>query len=311
MTTIATRSKSTLSGCTIKNAFFIAIICMFTIHSNLIAETPNCNIDNNIDATYNDTREYYTCPATASALSCHTSCTSASCTIVGLSLVSGTLGFCSCDSCESGYYRDSATTNSWDVTYTQFCGSQPTFYTCTQCPSGNYSNGGTVTQCTPCQANTYGGGGDSSSCKKCPANANCCDGQSGCSGFTCNEGYEQDGDHCVAKCPDNSTRNNAGNCICDTGYYGNSAKCKSCPENATCAGGTDFKCNADFYKNNSQCEKCPTRDDVFTDLEKNKAQYKSNADATSITDCYLPSGTYYNDKGKFTLSNMCPYKQQN
>ncbi|MFQ6739532.1 MAG: hypothetical protein ACLRFJ_02605 [Alphaproteobacteria bacterium] len=248
---------------TIKNAFFIAIICMFTIHSNSIAADPTCTV------TTGSSRKtgtgYYACEANSSALSCQTSCTSASCTIATISgsqMTTVTFGFCSCNSCQPGYYRTPTPGSVWNGTPQQYCGSQPTFYTCTPCSCGTYGGGETATSCTAkCPQGTYGGGGaDVSSCNECPKNATCAG--TGLCTFTCNAGFEPYGDQCLKTCPQHATRNNAGDCICNNDYYRDSDECKSCPENATCTGGTDFKCNDGYIKDNGKCiedpeNKCP------------------------------------------------------
>lgn len=238
--------------------------------------------------------------------------------------------FATCTSCNPGYILSSYT--DWDSFNTQInqCSNRSIIYpshydpdtapgvtnfmSCVICPGGNYSNGKTEKACTKCPKNTYGGMGGPSSCKTCPTHANCCNGATECSDFTCEDGYTKNGDTCVKnqpECPDNSTLGTDNKCVCDEGYYG-TTECESCPDNATCTGGEDFECDAGYYKGESKCTECPTRVDVFTDeTQKTKAQYTSVVGTTSKTDCYLPSGTYYNVKGKFTLSNKCDWKEKN
>lgn len=88
---------------------------------------------------------------------------------------------------------------------------------------------------------------------------------------------------------------------CARGYYGTatsaSAGCTACPANATCAGGngSTFTCKANYYKNGSTCQPCPNSG-------------KSTAGSTSITSCYLPSGTTFSDStGSGTYSDKCYY----
>lgn len=88
---------------------------------------------------------------------------------------------------------------------------------------------------------------------------------------------------------------------CASGYYGTatslSAGCTACPANATCAGGngSTFRCNANYYKSGAACQPCPNGG-------------KSAAGATSITSCYLPSGTTFSDStGSGTYTENCYY----
>ena len=46
----------------------------------------------------------------------------------------------------------------------------------------------------------------------------------------CNTGYEAWGTACLAKCPDNSTRNSYGTCVCDTGYTMHNNLCRKTTE---------------------------------------------------------------------------------
>lgn len=88
---------------------------------------------------------------------------------------------------------------------------------------------------------------------------------------------------------------------CASGYYGTatsaSAGCTACPANATCAGGngSTFICKANYYKSGAACQPCPNSG-------------KSTAGSTSITSCYLPSGTTFSDStGSGTYSDKCYY----
>ncbi len=89
---------------------------------------------------------------------------------------------------------------------------------------------------------------------------------------------------------------------CASGYYGTATSttsgCTACPSNATCAGGNNstFVCKKGYYKNGSSCSACPGSGTT------------SAAGATSISSCYIPSGTAFSDSeggGEYTAN--CPY----
>ncbi|MDR1337448.1 MAG: hypothetical protein LBJ73_00260 [Rickettsiales bacterium] len=88
---------------------------------------------------------------------------------------------------------------------------------------------------------------------------------------------------------------------CANGYYGtptdSSTGCTLCPEHATCAGtgNTTFICISGYYKIGATCAPCP---DGGTSI----------AGARAITDCYLPTGTSFEDAyGTFELTDKCYY----
>lgn len=89
---------------------------------------------------------------------------------------------------------------------------------------------------------------------------------------------------------------------CNSGYYGTalsaSRGCTRCPTNATCAGGNNstFVCNTGYYKNGSECAKCPSSGTT------------SGNGATTITQCYIPSGTKGSDStGQYEYIGNCYY----
>lgn len=123
--------------------------------------------------------------------------------------------------------------------------------------------------------------------------------------FSCAEGYggscsdptDKTTCNCV-KCPDNSTCTDANNVACNDGYYltqqvsitETTYKCNTCPENAVCTGNT-IHCNPGYYKTGRgvgtigakyKCSSCP---DGTT----------SPVSATSISQCYIPMGTNFED----------------
>lgn len=135
---------------------------------------------------------------------------------------------------------------------------------------------------------------------------------------------------------------------CGAGYYGtatsSSTGCTACPDNATCAGGngSTFTCNSGYIKLNSNptvCTKCPDNAEICTmGTIYCKAGYYLDGDtceqcplyvkpgngimadslspgsspqgSTSITDCYIPSGTAFSDEtGVGTYDGDCYYEE--
>lgn len=88
------------------------------------------------------------------------------------------------------------------------------------------------------------------------------------------------------------------------GVYINS--CEDCPANATCDGSTTLSCNKGYYGSTS-CTRCPS-DSRF--MYQGYATYgtTSSSGKTAVTDCFIPSGTYYDNTGTFTITSNCPYK---
>lgn len=93
---------------------------------------------------------------------------------------------------------------------------------------------------------------------------------------------------------------------CTSGYYGTaiseSAGCTKCPSNATCAGGnrSTFVCAKGYYKNGSACTACPSLNGV--------AGTTTSTGATSITSCYIRSGSSFSDvSGSWRYSDNCYY----
>ncbi|MDE5615701.1 MAG: hypothetical protein K2I81_02615 [Alphaproteobacteria bacterium] len=93
---------------------------------------------------------------------------------------------------------------------------------------------------------------------------------------------------------------------CASGYYGTATSaqsgCTACPGNATCSGGNGsvFRCNVGYYKNGTSCTRCPASGGVYGTT--------AGAGATSVTECYLPSGTAFSDaSGSGTYEGNCYY----
>ena len=124
--------------------------------------------------------------------------------------------------------------------------------TCVGCPAGSYCTKGVKKNCTNkqyCPAN-------STAPIACPANATC-DGKV----FTCNKGYDKEGDQCVAHC--------------DKGQWYNQNKCNPCTAGYYCADGRNrVKCatgytsvagkdvcticpDGQYEKSNTSCVACP------------------------------------------------------
>lgn len=119
---------------------------------------------------------------------------------------------------------------------------------------------------------------------------------------TCNNGNSTY--HCNCGVDPNNSMNTL---ACASGYYGSASLnymagtyqgCTKCPSNATCAGGngSTFVCNANYYKNGGRfCSACPSSG-------------RSSRGSTSITSCYLPSGTTGSDStGSYTYTSNCYY----
>lgn len=82
---------------------------------------------------------------------------------------------------------------------------------------------------------------------------------------------------------------------------------------STCSTSTIYRCAPGYYGNpttaSSGCTRCSVWSGVSGDPGLSSQVYgKSNAGATAITGCYMPSGTYYDVSGKFTLTSNCQYK---
>ncbi|MBQ8293809.1 MAG: hypothetical protein IJX89_00265 [Alphaproteobacteria bacterium] len=110
------------------------------------------------------------------------------------------------------------------------------------------------------------------------------------------------------ECLDDICTVTASEYACASGYYGtatsDSTGCTICPDNATCLGGngSTFRCAQGYYKNGASCPRCPISNNTYgTTLLLN---------ATSITDCYLPSGTEFSDTtGTGTYTDKCYYTE--
>lgn len=111
---------------------------------------------------------------------------------------------------------------------------------------------------------------------------------------------------------------------CTSGYYpanrdiSGNFSCVACPSNATCAGNTDLpKCNAGYYRSlvttagTYRCDRCPSIIQVPSGSGWGTTVYgKSASGSTSITSCYITSGTgYKDDVGIFTISGNCYYSK--
>lgn len=58
------------------------------------------------------------------------------------------------------------------------------------------------------------------------------------------------------------------------------------------------------------CNSCPDAIDIYTDAERRNLAHSDSDDyAKYITDCYIPTGTYYDATGTFRLTRNCSYKK--
>lgn len=76
--------------------------------------------------------------------------------------------------------------------------------------------------------------------------------------------------------------------------------------------GLDYAvCSAGYYGDgydDDHCTLCPDSEVYFTDPElTQKADATSSQDTKTVAGCYIPSGTYYDSKGKFELTGDCSY----
>lgn len=97
---------------------------------------------------------------------------------------------------------------------------------------------------------------------------------------------------------------------CATGYYGTPSYtyyngdafggCVKCPANTATCSGTTFTCAKGYYKNGFSCTRCPSSGGVYGTT--------ASTGATSITQCYIPSGTSMSDgTGTYTYTSNCYY----
>ncbi|MBQ0013017.1 MAG: hypothetical protein KBS86_00380 [Proteobacteria bacterium] len=106
---------------------------------------------------------------------------------------------------------------------------------------------------------------------------------------------------------------------CPDGSWGNENGCHPCPTDTASfvkCGGNTLTCAPGYYYNNETCTSCGTVPTVFTEKvianqsSSKYAKYTSAAGATSITDCYLAPGKYYDISGTVQVNSNCPYKAQ-
>ena len=110
---------------------------------------------------------------------------------------------------------------------------------------------------------------------------------------------------------------------CGPGYTGNATGannqgCTACtnkPNNSTYTtnNSCNWKCNTTYYKSGTSCTQCPstTTAGIYVNSYLNAGRPGSTEDtsATSLSDCYIPTGTYYDETGTFVIpsGNKCPY----
>ena len=131
-------------------------------------------------------------------------------------------------------------------------------------------------------------------CKITGITYSCAEGYSG----TCTNPRDSSTCNCAQfECPANATCFDENNVACNDGYYltqefsitETTYKCNTCPENAVCTGNT-VHCNPGYYKTGRgstigatyKCSSCPEGT-------------TSPVSATSISQCYIPMGTNFED----------------
>lgn len=99
---------------------------------------------------------------------------------------------------------------------------------------------------------------------------------------------------------------------CASGYYGTPqyvyyrgdafSGCVKCPANTATCSGTTFTCARGYYKDGNKCTRCPSSDGVYGTT--------ALSGATSITQCYIPSGSQMSDNtGTYTYTSNCYYSE--
>lgn len=122
----------------------------------------------------------------------------------------------------------------------------------------------------------------------------------GCSFVSCacsHTSYLVGGKTCVL-CPDNSMAGLVGSyhtetscSYCSPSSLRTASGCVSCPAHATCNGTTTLTCDKGYYKSgDAACTRCPQ---VGPDARETGTTKSSGA--TAKTECYIPSGTQFND----------------
>lgn len=190
--------------------------------------------------------------------------------------------------CTTFYYRDY-------TTGTIYC-RIPSNYTCTATSNtGTAVNGYIVSQY--CENGSGVSGGTSCFAQTCSQV------QSG--------NYQDNGNSCVKY-------------VCGPGYTGtatgpNNAGCTACTNKPTTGASyttnnsCDWECASSYYKSNDECVQCPPSSAGGIYMNQQLTGYRpgatSGTGATSVSECYLPAGTYYNESGKFTIASgtTCAY----
>lgn len=111
--------------------------------------------------------------------------------------------------------------------------------------------------------------------------------------------------------------------VCGPGYTGtatgpDNAGCTACTSKPSAATYTtnnscNWECNAMYYKSNNTCVMCPPSSDgdiyMNQQLQGTRPGTTSGPGATSVSECYLPAGTYYDETGTFKIDTgtICAY----
>ncbi len=142
-------------------------------------------------------------------------------------------------------------------------------------------------------------------------------------GYGVNSGTSCMGQTCSQNSGYQTITNGCAKYVCGPGYLGtatgpNNAGCTACtnkPSNAsyTTNNSCNWACNSTYYKSNNTCVLCPPSSDggiyMNQQLTGTRPGATSGLGATSVSECYLTAGTYYNKSGKFTIATgtTCAY----
>ena len=140
-----------------------------------------------------------------------------------------------CSGCESGYTLQNNQCKRTECAPGKYFNGSA----CSDCPSGQYSNGGYNTECTPCSPGTYASDSGNASCTPCsPGTYASGTGNTTCA--TCSSGsYSAAGASVCTSCSSNCTSCiGSSSCIaCASGYHVKNGVCVGNCENVTCVSG--------------------------------------------------------------------------
>jgi len=82
---------------------------------------------------------------------------------------------------------------------------------------------------------------------------------------------------------------------------------------SVCSTSTIYRCETGYYGNPPSasygCNRCPLWEDAFTEPGLRGTRYGTTdgPGATDASECYIPTGTYFDSTGTFKLTNNCNY----